>query len=164
IIFKSYRFIKTTDSPSEELMKMSPAIIIWLCIIFYGSIFFINDTDCKNYKYNETLNGGRKEFKGKKYLINICGSGVSDNDLFGSSMDRVQMTVLNEQEEVLAKRNYKIFWDGGPGLDPIEISQDSIRYRDDSDPDGEPRTLTMPPSKLDWIAARFPIFNLLIYP
>ncbi|MEA9981341.1 hypothetical protein QN374_05765, partial [Herbaspirillum sp. RTI4] len=81
-----------------------------------------------------------------------------------SGMDYAQLTVLSEHGEVLARRNYRILWDGQPGHQPIEISHDSIRYQDDADTYGGPITLTMPPSKLDWIAARFPIFNLLIYP
>jgi len=159
---KAFRIVRNEKSPSQEFIKMLPASIIWFVVMFSAANFIIghgDETDCRKYNYNDKLNGGVKEINGKKYTIKICGSGVNDNHFFGDSMDEVRLEILNEQGELLAKRYYKVFWGGQPGHEPIEVRQDSIIYQDDADTFGKPRTITMPPTFLDWIRARFPVFN-----
>ena len=96
------------------------AIVIVLLVLVAGAAtvaFWGNHdyTDCQRYNYNSKLNGGEKEFDGKKYTINICGSVTNNGRFFGDSFDAVDLTVTNEQGEVVAKRRYKVFWDGVPG-------------------------------------------------
>jgi hypothetical protein len=138
-------------------MPRTSTVIIWLVIFSAGTFIasHVDGTDCQNYNYNEKLNGGVKYFKGKKYTVNICGSGVNNSHFFGDGMDTVQLTVLDEQGELLAKRRYKVFWDGQPGHEPIGVEEDRLTYYDDEDQDG-PRTITMPPTWLDWMRARLP--------
>lgn len=156
--YKAFKVLETAKSPSQEFIKMAPTIIIWLVIIFSAGIVFdshADGADCQNYNYNQKLNGGVKYFNGKKYTINICGNGVNNSHFFGDGMDTVQLTVLNEQGELLAKRHYKVFWDAQPGHEPIGVEKDRLTYYDDEDQNG-PHTITMPPTWLDWIRARLP--------
>jgi|GEM_PF-1177996 len=156
--YKAFRVFKTAESPSQEFIKMTPIVIIWLVVVFsVGTLIggHGDGTDCRINNYNEKLNGGVKVFNGKKYIINICGSGVDNSPFFGDGMEAVQLTVLNEQGALLARRRYKVFWDGEPGHEPIGIETDKLTYYDDEDQDS-PRSITMPPTWLDWIRARLP--------
>lgn len=114
-------------------------------------------TDCQHHNYNSKLNGGIKEFDGKKYTINLCGSGVNNNHFFGDGMDSVQLTVVDARGEILARRNYKVFWDGQPGHEPLTIGPNSITYRDDEKQ--ADYTIDMPPTLIDWVRARLPFFG-----
>lgn len=111
-----------------------------------------NDIDCQRYNYNSVLNGGVKEFDEKKYIVNICGSGVDDRRFLGDKMDNVRLTISNDKGEVLAIRNYKIFWDGQPGHEPLVIEKNRIVYQDDKEQ--VDHSISMPPTILDRIRAR----------
>ncbi len=113
--------------------------------------------DCQRYNYNSKLNGGVKEFGGKKYTINICGSGTNNSHFFGDSMDAVELTITNEQGELLAKRHYKVFWDGVPGHEPLAIGPNTITYQDDEEQ--AEHVITMPPTVIERIRARLSFFN-----
>lgn len=134
-------------------------IALVIGFVFVASDFFnqIDETDCQRYNYTEKLNGGVKEFQGKKYKINICGSGVNNSHIFGNSMDKVELTVLDEHGVLLAKRHYKVFWDGQPGHEPLNIRKDSITYQDDENQ--KDYKITMPPSLFEWIKARVSLLN-----
>ncbi|WP_146013400.1 hypothetical protein [Trinickia symbiotica] len=69
----------------------------------------------------------------------------------------VKLTVTDEQGEVVAKRQYKVFWDGVPGHEPLAIGKNSITYQDDEEQANH--TITIPPSFIDRIGARLPLFN-----
>ncbi|WP_175782030.1 hypothetical protein [Burkholderia anthina] len=129
--------------------------------IIGGSMFLLQGnhdyTDCQRHNYNNKLNGGTKEFDGRKYTINICGSGVNNSHLFGDGMDLVKLTVLNARGEIVARRYYKVFWDGQPGHAPLVIAPDSITYQDDEKQ--ADYTISMPPTALDWVRARLPFFD-----
>lgn len=133
--------------------------VLVVCIIGIGSLisYQLDNTDCQQYNYTEKLNGGVKEFGGEKFTINICGSGTDNSHFFGDSMDKVQLTIINDQGELLAKRHYKVFWDGQPGHEPLAIGKDSITYQDDEKQ--ADHTITIPPTFIDWIRARIPLFN-----
>lgn len=156
---RAYLVCKTEQSFGRELIKMTPSILFWGIVVLYGANYFSGGGgyDCQKYNYSRQLNGGVKEFKGEKYVIKICGSGVNDSHFFGDSMDAVELTITNEQGELLAKRHYKIFWDGQPGHEPLTIGASSVIYQDD-DKQVE-HSITMPPTVIDWIRARVPILN-----
>lgn len=152
----------TVGADVRKLLKLALVagagiILLTACM----AIFFLwgnhDYTDCRRHSYNNRLNGGVKIFDGKKYVINICGSGVNNGHFFGSSMDAVELTVTNDQGEVLAKRRYKVFWEGRPGHEPLTIGQNSISYQDDEEQ--AEHTIAMPPTTLDWIKARVPFFD-----
>lgn len=72
-------------------------------------------------------------------------------------MDAAELTITNEHGELLVKRHYKIFWDGQPGHEPLTIGPNSIIYQDDDKQTAH--VIAMPPTAIDWIRARLPIFN-----
>lgn len=143
----------TLIKPVAFIVALSAAIILigsWVC-------YLADSTDCERYNYNDRLNGGVKDFKDKKYTINICGSGVNNSRFFGDGMDVVQLTIADEQGTVLAKRRYKVFWEGIPGHEPITVGKDAITYQDDEKQ--RDYTIAMPPSAMEWIRARLPLMN-----
>lgn len=131
------------------ITTIAVAIIIGITSPFS---YLFDNSDCQRYNYNEKLNGGVKNIGGKKYTINICGSGVDNSHFFGDGMDTVQLTIIDEQGEILAKRRYKVFWEGQPGHEPIVIGKDSITYQDDQKQ--KDYTVAVPPKLMDWIRVR----------
>ena len=161
-LYKAYRIYKTEQSFPQELLKMTPAIAIWVLAFLVSSTYFYNffhQTDCEQYNYTEKLNGGLKEIGGRKYNISICGTGVSNSHFFGEGFDRVQLVVTDEQGSVLARRYYKVLLGDTLGHRPLQINQDSINYFDDSNSYAEQGTISIPPTVHDWIGARIPILN-----
>lgn len=159
---KAYRIYKTEKSLWKELLKMAPAAATWAIAFLYASTFLyklLHQTDCQQYNYNDKLNGGMKEIAGKKYVVNICGAGINDSHFFGDGLDRVQLTVTDEQGSVLAKRYYKIIWGETLGHKPLVIDKNNIYYFDDANSYAEPGTIAMPPTIHDWIGARIPLLN-----
>lgn len=152
--YKAYLVKKTEKSFGRELLMMIPSIALWIIGALFVQYYFSSKGgyDCRKYNYSQQLNGGVKEFEGKRYAIKICGSGVNHNSFFGDSMDSVELTIANEQGELLAKRHYKIFWDGQPGHEPLILGQNSITYQDDEEEVAH--TIAMPPTAVDWIRAR----------
>jgi hypothetical protein len=152
--------MSSTRTNVKKYRKIAIAIVLLALaagattIAFWGNHDY---TDCQRYNYNKKLNGGVKEFNGKKYTIDICGSGTNNSHFFGDSFDAVVLTVTNEQGDVVAKRRYKVFWDGVPGHEPLSIGKDSITYQDDAEQ--ADHTITMPPSFIDRIRAQLPFFN-----
>lgn len=160
LLFKFYRANRTKNSFGKELLKMGPAIFIWLTSVFFLTYSFeqlFDSTDCGKYNYNENLNGGIKEFSGENYLLNICGSGVNQSHFFGSAYDSVALSITDEQGRLRAKRHYKVFWDGQPGHAPIAIGKESIIYQDDESQ--TEHAIKMPPGWMEWIRARIPLIN-----
>jgi len=134
------------------------ALIISIALVVLDFISQLNnDTDCQKYNYTEKLNGGVKEFQSNKFTINLCGSGANSSHIFGDSMDKVELTILNDKGELLAKRRYNVFWDGQLGHAPLSIGSDRISYQDDDDQ--KDYTIVMPPNWFEWIRARIALLN-----
>lgn len=158
--YKAYLTWKTEKSVGREFLKMAPTIILWIGVVLYTANFFADrkDYDCQQYNYTDKLNGGIKEFQGKKYAVEICGSGINDRRFLGGDlMDAVELTITNEHGELVAKRRYKVFWDGRPGHEPLAIEANSITYQDDAEE--VDHSITMPPTAFEWIRARIPLLN-----
>lgn len=152
----------TVRADVRKLLKLALVAGAGIILMIAGvAVFFLRGNhdyiDCQRHNYNSRLNGGVKIFDGKKYAINICGSGVNSSHFFGNSMDVVELTVADDRGEVLAKRRYKVFWEGQPGHEPLTIGQNSISYQDDEEQ--AEHTIAMPPTTLDWIRARVPFFD-----
>ncbi|PMS17727.1 hypothetical protein C0Z18_19765 [Trinickia dabaoshanensis] len=133
---------------------MTPAIVFWFTLLLLITGFFVDNQyyNCQKYNYSSKLNGGIKTFDGKKYTIGICGSGINNSHFLGDSMEAVELTVTDEQGALLAKRHYKVFWDGRPGHEPLTTGPHSIIYQDDDKQ--EDHSIAMPPSLLDRVRAR----------
>ena len=146
-----------------KIIRRAPFIVgtLIFLLLVASSILFLQGnhdyTDCLHRNYNGKLNGGIKEFNGRKYMINICGSGINNSRFLGDGMDSVQLTVTDTHGDILAKRYYKVFWDGQPGHEPLRIGPDSITYQDDEKQ--ADYTITMPPTMIDRARARLPFFN-----
>ncbi len=69
-------------------------------------------------------------------------------------MERVRLTIFDDQGELLARRYYRIFWDGQPGHEPLKFSESSITYQDDKEQ--KDHAITMPPTRLSGFGQGFP--------
>lgn len=54
--------------------------------------------------------------------------------------------------------DYFSFWGWPAGEESIIIRRNELIYFDASDEDGSERSISLPPTTLDWIAARIPIW------
>lgn len=116
-----------------------------------------DDTDCQRFNYNAKLNGGIKQVDGATYIVNICGSGGRGNGLFTDQNEQVKIVVTDAHGSTLATRLFFVFWGGRPGNEPIEIRNGKLIYFDASDEYDGTRSISMPPTVIDWVAARMPI-------
>jgi len=160
LAYCAYGVLGTVERPAHELRKMMPAVLLWVAILGATVNWFkdiTDNTDCEHYNYNEQLHGGSVTIGGTNYVVNLCGTGKNDSHFGGESFDTVRIEVLSAQGELLAKRYYSVYWLGQPGHEPLEISENGIRYL--SDASSSPDTITMPPSAWDWLRARIPLFN-----
>lgn len=131
-------------------------ISMLIALVVYATAFNLFDnTDCQRYDHTTALNGGTKNFANKKFVITVCGAGVNNSFFNGDGMERVRLTIFDDQGELLARRYYKVFWDGQPGHEPLEVSENRITYQDDKEQ--KDYTIIMPPTRLEWIRARLPL-------
>ncbi|RQP31044.1 hypothetical protein DF156_22375 [Burkholderia ubonensis] len=117
-----------------------------------------DDTDCQRFNYNAKLNGGIKQVDGTTYIVNICGSGGRGNGFFADQNEQVKIVVTNAHGSTLATRLFFVFWGGRPGNEPIELRDGKLIYFDASDEYDGTRSISMPPTAIDWVAARIPIW------
>lgn len=130
-------------------------IFTLLVLAIYSAAFNLFDnSNCQGYNHTEKLNGGTKITGNKTFVITICGAGVNNSLFNGDGMERVRLTIFDDQGELLVRRYYKVFWSGQPGHEPLKVSEDSIIYRDDKEQ--KDHTITMPPTRLEWVRARLP--------
>lgn len=131
-------------------------IFMLTALVIYSAAFNVLDsTDCQSYNHTKELNGGTKNFDNKTFVISICGVGVNNSLFNGDGMERVRLTIFDDQGELLARRYYRVFWDGQPGHEPLKVSENSITYQDDKEQ--KDHAITMPPTRLEWIRARLPL-------
>ncbi len=131
-------------------------ILTLLVLAVYSAVFNLFDnSNCQGYNHTEKLNGGTKIIGNKMFVITICGGGANNSLFDGDGMERVRLTVFDDQGELLARRYYKVFWGGQPGHQPLKISVNSIIYQDDKEQ--KDHTIPMPPTRLEWIRARLPL-------
>ncbi|WP_258170671.1 hypothetical protein [Burkholderia cepacia] len=157
-----YRLVRNIDHFSRA-KRVGLAIFT---LGFFAFFYLVNlrgittdDTDCQRYNYNAKLNGGIKQIDGTTYIVNICGSGGGHgNGLFADQNEQVKIVVSDAHGSTLATRLFFVFWGGRPGYEPIEIRDGKLIYFDASDTYDSMRSISMPPSTIDWIAARIPIW------
>lgn len=160
ILFALYvvRLLRNVDRFSST----KRVVLAIVTLAFLGCFYVVgfrgvttDDTDCQRYNYNDKLNGGIKQVGGKTYIVNVCGSGRS-SDSFADQNERVKIVVADAQGSALATRYFFVFWGGRPGHDPIEIHNGRLFYFDASDTYDGTRSISLPPTTFDWIAARIP--------
>ncbi|WP_254603722.1 hypothetical protein [Burkholderia lata] len=155
-----YRLVRNIDHFSRT-KRVGLAIVTLGFLAFFYLVNFrgitADDTDCQRFNYNAKLNGGIKQVDGTTYIVNICGSGHRSNGLFADQNEQVKIVVADAHGSILATRLFFVFWGGRPGNDPIEIHDGKLIYFDASDAYDSTRTISMPPTTMDWVAARIPI-------
>lgn len=109
---------------------------------------------CDFYNAPTTLNAGRKDFNGVTYEIRVCGSAPRPQD---GDDDQLELTVLDEHGEMLARRHYAVNWEAGISFhEPLQYEKDAVTAFNAF---GEDIRIQIPPSRLDWIRARIPLLD-----
>ncbi|EJH9638829.1 MULTISPECIES: hypothetical protein [Burkholderia] len=157
-----YRLVRNIDHFSRA-KRVGLAIVTLGFLAFFYLVNFrgiaTDDTNCQRYNYNAKLNGGTKRVDGTTYIVNICGSGGGHgNGFFANQNEQVKIVVADSHGSTLATRLFFVFWGGRPGAEPIEIRDGKLIYFDASDTYDSMRSISMPPTTIDWIAARTPIW------
>ncbi len=140
-----------------RLAIVTLGILACLSLISFGGVT-TDDTDCQRFDYNAKMNGGIKQIRGATYIVNICGSGARSHGLFADQNEQVKLIVTDGHGSTLASRLFFVFWDGRPQQDSIKIRGNKLIYFDASDENDGERAISMPPTKIDWVAARIPIW------
>ncbi|QVN15327.1 hypothetical protein JYG37_23550 [Burkholderia sp. LAS2] len=159
--FYVYRLVRNFNRFSRA--KRAGAAIVTL--VFFAFVYLvgyrgimIDRTDCQRFNYNVKMDGGVKQVDGITYIVNICGSGVRSNGFLGDQNEQVKLVVSEAHGSTLATRLFFVFWDGRPGEDSTIIRKNKLVYFDASDEDDSERSISLPPTTFDWVAAKFPIW------
>ncbi|RQV63104.1 hypothetical protein DF024_16370 [Burkholderia cenocepacia] len=159
--FYVYRLVRNFNRFSRA--KRAGAAIVTL--VFFAFVYLvgyrgimIDRTDCQRFNYNVKMDGGVKQVDGITYIVNICGSGVRSNGFLGDQNEQVKLVVSEAHGSTLATRPFFVFWDGRPGEDSTIIRKNKLVYFDASDEDDSERSISLPPTTFDWVAAKFPIW------
>ena len=110
--------------------------------------------DCES--YTQDLNGGTKEFGGKKYKIELCRVPRSFAD-----GDEIRLRVMGPAGDVLAERYFAVRTLNDAEPTELRYSDDNIFYYDQSK-SSPLRFIAMPPSRTDWWTARIPLLQRLL--
>ena len=160
LAYKAYRYVKRTENPwqtARENLKPNLIIISSITFIIYAGMVlfaarFPTEYDRCDF-YNKELGGGVKEYQGRKFKVHLCGIRVGDHE-----PDAIRLQVFNEKGDLLALRHFRFYRDTSSPNVP-EYHPDHITYFDEfRDPDST-KTMTMPPTTLDWIRARIPLLD-----
>lgn len=112
--------------------------------------------NCDFYNKPETLDGGLKNVNGTYYRFQMCGAGGNDQD---GTDDKIQLKVFSSGGELLARRYFSVNWYAGKSShQPLKYEGGLIRYIDVSDETSFHKSLRIPPTELDWVLARLPLF------
>ena len=161
--YKFYRSIKCAENPRQAIWdNLKAHIVILLSISAIGYVgmvlfttLFLTNYDRCDY-YSKHLNGCVKEYQGQKFKVHMCGIGAGS---YSNGNDEIRLQVFNEKGKLVALRHFGVHWDS-LRLRQLEYHSDHliIYYDDDSDDDYK-KTLSMPPTTLDWIRARIPLLD-----
>ncbi len=163
LVCKAYRNTKHTENPwqtiRENLSKnitvfLSIVFIIYCCVTLLATIFPTVYGRCDY--YNKELNGGVIESKGKRFNVNLCGTGDYDGK-FNYRPDKIRLQIFNENGNLVAQRHFEVDWHMGSQM-VLEFHPDHITYYDFSAKNFE-KTISMPPTTIDWIRARIPLLD-----
>jgi hypothetical protein len=144
------RIRKNVRRTVSDVASIAVVIYVAWCICFY--MFPPQYPKCQ--RYNDELNGGVKLIGKTKYNVQMCGTGGDEN----SNSDEIELKVLDERGELLAKRHFTVHWMAN-FHEPLEYQEDKIIYYDFSTHNNFKKTIDMPPSKFEWLRARVPLLN-----
>lgn len=162
--YKTYRFIKRLESPWQTfkgnlkknlIIFFSFAFAIYACMVLFVTLFPTEYDLCDF--YNERLNGGVKEFQGQKFRVHMCGTGAQHTFFFVED-EEIRLQVFNEKGDLVALRHFAVNLDSNPrGV--LRYHADHITYFDISSKGDFEKTISMPPTTLDWIRSRIPLLD-----
>ncbi|VWB37064.1 hypothetical protein BLA23254_01626 [Burkholderia lata] len=134
-------------------MQIRAIRYIGLAIIIYIGIGLFFHLNRPNYGrcdfYTKELNGGSKEFHGTTYFAKLCGADIKNGT-------EVKFQFFDASGKLLAQRYFSYYTNSASERDLID-AMDSIIYYDNSKSDVM-RSLSIPPTKWDWLRARLPLF------
>ena len=87
----------------------------------------------------------------------MCGTGGEDSMLLYRP-DEIRLQIFNQQGDLVALRHFAVNLGSKPG-GPPEYHPDHITYFDISSKRNFEKTISMPPTALDWIRARIPLLD-----
>lgn len=144
------------QTPRKNLKKYLIAVsfAIGVCMALFFVITAPVNYDGCDY-YTEKLNGGVKEYQGRKFKFHLCGTG-------GDSMqsdDVIKLQVFDEKGDLVAMRHFVVNWIDSKLERGVEYHPDHITYYDESLDYDYKKNISMPPTTLDWIRARIPLLD-----
>ncbi|NYH20184.1 hypothetical protein [Paraburkholderia bryophila] len=144
--------VKAKASQKRKLFTAVFLIMgVYACACLYEFVMPTQYSRCDF--YSQKLNGGVKILNGENYKISLCGTGGDDMQ----SGDEIRLRVFNGAGVLLATRHFSVNWNENfPSS--LEYGPDRITYYDNNGSDFE-KHLFMPPTALDWVRARMPLFN-----
>lgn len=110
----------------------------------------IDYTNCE--KYSKQLNGRERMYAGNKYRAVLCGRGPDQNLM----NDHVRLQIFSQEGELLAERKFVVDWDTNKSR-LLEYHDNHITYYDASKEYDFEKTVSMPPTRFDWMRARIPL-------
>lgn len=162
VMYKFYRFMQRTENPWQVVranLRKNLILLFFILSIIYAFmvlfVFIFHGSYSRCDHYNKKLNGGIKEFQGQKFKINMCGTGgdkIQNND-------EIRLQVFNEKGDLLALRHFVVDWDTNSSSRGIHYHPNHLAYVDESLQSDFNKTITMPPTALDWIRARIPLLD-----
>ena len=168
LAYKAYRYVKRTGNPWQtvrENLKPNLIIISSIAFIIYAGMVLFAVRYPAEYDrcdfYNKELGGRVKEYQGRKFKVHLCGTGDYDGR-FEYKPDEIRLQVFNEKGDLVALRHFEIDWQSSFDRE-IEYHSDHIAYIDESSSTNSisisTKTISMPPTTLDWIRARIPLLD-----
>lgn len=162
-LFMFFRFmVKAVSSvqPAQQKRKYYVATILYMVVMACGfvisgiAIFGEDYRRCDFYNSPDTLGAGIKTFNGKSYEIQVCGTAPRPQD---GDDDKLELKVLSQEGELLAKRHYSVNWEAGRSFhEPLQYEVNAITILNAY---GDDMKIQIPPTKLDWIRARIPLLD-----
>ncbi|WP_174972826.1 hypothetical protein [Burkholderia lata] len=134
-------------------MQTSAPRITGLAILVFLLIGFSIHVTRPNYGrcdfFEKELNGGKKESGGMEYYAKLCGANIRNGH-------EVRFQLFDGTGELLAQRYFSYYVNSATERDLVD-GVGGIVYYDSSSSDVM-QLLAIPPTKLDWILARLPLF------
>ncbi|WP_234461273.1 hypothetical protein [Burkholderia pseudomallei] len=99
--------------------------------------------------FTKELNGGGKNFHGTEYAVKLCGTDIKNGT-------NIRLQVFSSSGELLAQRYFSYYVNSATERDLTEGVDSLIYY--DSSKESPMQSISIPPTKWDWIRARLPLF------
>lgn len=138
-----------------HFVKRFPAFTFFTMLTFYLIMFAITGahttvregSGCD--EITKILNGGVRHYDGQKYELMLCDYSGGNSRVGISGTVRLQ--IYDAQKVLWSERFFDAYWERPNGL---EYTDTSITYFDDSKQEDFEKTISMPPSRWEWLKVR----------